>query len=63
MPRLKIAPQVKADVDREINRLAGNQARIALLQLNSMGYTFSKAIQEAIAIAETYTPDSELKSF
>jgi hypothetical protein len=61
----KNRPARKEEEDR-INRLAGNQARIMLLWLLEKGHLDSMpwhVMRDAFEIAESYSPQSELKSF
>jgi hypothetical protein len=55
----------QVEIDR-INKLAGNQARIMLLYLLQKGHLDNMEWQDfmkAFEIAESYHPESELKSF
>lgn len=59
----------KESTDVRIRNLAGNQARIALLWLSAWHvqgtdkYPYLSMVNTAIDIAESYNPESDLKSF
>jgi hypothetical protein len=60
-----VGKERQAEIDR-INKLAGNQARIMLLWLLEKGHLDNMEFSElksAFEIAESYHPESLLKSF
>ena len=55
----------QAEIDR-IHKLRGNQARIMLLYLLYQGFFDNRPfadLKQAFEIAESYSPESQLKSF
>lgn len=64
MPEL-IAHARRKEINR-INKLAGNQARILLLWLLEKGHLDNipyQDLKEGFEVAESYHPESSLKSF